>query len=570
MVTRVADDSQPASLERALALHQVGKTSEAAGMYDALLRTEPANADLWGLLSIAQLQLRSDEEALESWRKCLAIGTAVPIRLRNITNFLLAVQKRGGIGALPNDFLDGLDIPDWPRDLPLDSNNQTVVLALARCLTDFGLKETAVRLLDGATGGLSADPDFLAKAAPVMIAAGHPGKVLELVRPLTSNAQSGNVALLIAHAAAALAAGRHEEAEITSRQAREAAPVFLSPKVSSQRMLIGVLNTAPRIIKEIRPPSGLHFSSNTPSILARKMNDEFRFLSIFPEAQSLAQALAAVPRPELIINNWVNAENLSKADTLEFITDFADSLGQPVINHPRRAFLTTRQRNAERLAGIANLLVPRITRVHNAPEKRQPLLRMIGEEFGFPVIIRNPFTQEGGEAVKIDTPAELEAHLSTVGSPQLYAIQYIHNPVPEGAYRRIRAAVIGDEMLMINAYFGSRWNVHRRDHHRPGFDPKGTAIAFAQKIMSRPEEALGKPAMAALREICSRTPLEIFGIDFDLLPDGRVLFFETNAAMSLHMREKENLPETLSAMRQAYRRLFANPPGPPSRTEARQ
>jgi len=45
--------------------------------------------------------------------------------------------------------------------------------------------------------------------------------------------------------------------------------------------------------------------------------------------------------------------------------------------------------------------------------------------------------------------------------------------------------------------------------------------------------------MAALHEIRVRTPPDIFGIDFDLMPDSRILSFETSAAMNLGMRERE-------------------------------
>jgi hypothetical protein len=36
-----------------------------------------------------------------------------------------------------------------------------------------------------------------------------------------------------------------------------------------------------------------------------------------------------------------------------------------------------------------------------------------------------------------------------------------------------------------------------------------------------------------LRAIAGRIPLDIFGIDFDVDPDGRVIFFEANATMNL-------------------------------------
>jgi glutathione synthase/RimK-type ligase-like ATP-grasp enzyme len=554
--------------EHAVGLHQAGRIGEAADIYETLLRAKPDDADLWGLLSVAQFQLDRNKEALASWRKCLSIETVIPLRLRNMANFLVLARQKGKTEAQISDFLRGLEVPNWPKGLAPEPETRSMITGLARCLVDFGQKEAALRLLESLLADLSSDPDFLVSITPIMIAAGNPEKVLEPLRLLTSGAHRDNGAILIAHTAAARAAQQRQEAELMRRRACEAVPVLLSRKMPNQRMLIGILDT-PYFAKDAPSVKNFHFSANTPAALATKMNDDFRFLSIFPEAGAAKQALAALPRPQLIINNWVNPEILSKEDKLDFIADYADSFGVPVINHPRRAYLTTRQRNAERLAGIPNLLVPRILRILNDPQKRQLLISVISEELGFPVIIRSPFTQEGAQTVKIETPAELAAYLSSVKAPQLYAIQYIHNPVPEGAYRKIRAVVIGSELVMLHVRFGTKWNVHRAHdanerRNLMAFDTKGTAAAFALKILRRPEEALGKPAMAALHEIRARTPLDFFGIDFDLLPDGRLLFFETNAAMNFGMREKEDLPEIILAMRKAFCRLFENPPPPPS------
>ena len=361
-----------------------------------------------------------------------------------------------------------------------------------------------------------------------------------------------------AHAAAAHAAGLTKESQSLTQRAIEAVPVHLTAKEPNQLLLVGVLNPAPLPILRPLAPLHLHFSSNTPASLALRLNDQYRFLSIFPEAQSASQALATLPRPHVILNNWVNAERLSIPSTLKLVADFADALELPILNHPRRAAETTRQHNATRLAGIPNLVVPRLVRFLNDPRTRIMVLGLIGERIGYPVIIRTPFSQKGIGAARIDTPAQLNAHLASIPNVQLYAIQYVHNPVSEGVYRKIRAAVIGDSTIISHVHFAPRWNVHR-DRAAP-FTVDDAIKADAERIVSRPDEVLGRPAIAALHEIRRRIPLDLFGIDFDILPDGRVLFFEANAAMNLSMRIREGREQARNEMRVALRQLFEHPP----------
>ena len=567
MKISIVDNST--SRERAVALHQAGEIQEAAHMYESLLQAEPANPDILGLLSVAQLGLGKAKEALVNWRKSLSLEKTIPGKLRSIANFLLAMQKLDDVRAqrpkyeAPDmGFFDDLDIPDWPANTPLDKDRQPIILELARCLIRFGHKESGLRLLDSALVQLSGDPDFAIAAASLMLEADKAEKAYGLLQPLASGAQRDKGALLLARAAAAQASGRNEEAKILGLQATEAVPIFLSPKMPDQRMLIGVLSPTPEVMDRVQTPFAYHFSANISAALVARMNEEFRFVSIFPQAQSTKAALAALPQPQLIINNWVSAEDLGIPSKLEFISNYADSFGLPVINHPRKASVTTRQLNAERLAGIPDVIVPRIIRIINEPEKRDPVLRVIEEKIGFPVILRGPFAQQGRETVKIDTAAELEAYITNSRYPQLYAIEYVHNSIAAGAYRKIRAAVIGEELFMLHVHFGAQWNVHRARDRRnlTGFDAEGTAAAFAQKILSWPEEALGKQAVTALHEIRKRISLDVYGIDFDLTPDGRILFFEANASMRISLREREDLVATRMAMRRAYRRLFENPP----------
>ena len=194
---------------------------------------------------------------------------------------------------------------------------------------------------------------------------------------------------------------------------------------------------------------------------------------------------------------------------------------------------------------------------------RERLARHIGKMVGLPVIIRDPFAQKGIGAEKIDSIEELSRCLATLPERQLYAIEYVDNPAAPSAYRKIRAAVIGAELFITHVHFGPRWNVHReRDREKlKAFDLDGKISAHAGQMIAAPEATLGRPAMAALHEIRRGIPLEFYGIDFDILPDGRVLFFEANAAMNLSLSDRAGLEDTRAAMRAAVRKLFLETAG---------
>jgi len=70
-----------------------------------------------------------------------------------------------------------------------------------------------------------------------------------------------------------------------------------------------------------------------------------------------------------------------------------------------------------------------------------------------------------------------------------------------------------------------------------------------------------RAAIAALHEIRRRIPLAFYGIDFDMLPDGRVPFFEANAAMNLSLSDRAGLQDTRAAMGAAVRGLFLRTAG---------
>ena len=542
--------------EKALSLNKSGNLAEAARFYAILLEDDPTNADILGLMGIVQYQLGNQETAKASWLKSLSQNAAPQIMLRNLNNFLTALLQEGTTAELP--LISEFPIPDWPAGLDPNKSEKDMIISLARGLLHVERKPDALKLLESVVPRVVDDAVFIRSAAEIMVDAGRSEKADLLLQPLTAAVGQTDGALLVTHAAAAFTAGKREEALALTARAVEAIPACITAKSAKQTMLVGVLNKAPRLITKSVTPAGLHFSENTPASLAQKFNDDYRFLSIFPDSSTAKTVFETMPRSDFVLNNWVNAEALSTQSTLQFISNFADSLGLPILNHPRKAAETTRQRNAERLTGIPNLVVPRVVRFINDAGNRKAAIRLIRNAVGFPVIIRNPFMQMGRDAAKLDTPRQLEKYLNQIPGQELYGIEYVHNPAAENIYRKIRAAVIGEDIFISHVHFGQQWNVHREkdEEKRAALSLDPATVEHADKIISDPLGTLGKPGMAALKEIRKKISLEFFGIDFDIMADGRLLFFEANAAMNLSMVERKGREGTRARMREALRHLF--------------
>src|SRR5688572_19356227 len=291
--------------ERALSLHRSGSISEAVHMYAAILEDDPTDSDILGLMGMAQYQLGNWDAAKTAWLTSLSQQASPPIMLRNMNNFLTAVLQEGTANEFP--FISELAIPDWPAGLDPSKGEKDMIISLARGLLRVGRQSDALKLLESVVPRLLGDAVFIKSAAEIMLDAGHAEKADTLLQPLTSAAGQADGALLITHAAVAFAARNRERALALSARAIEAIPVYITMKSLNQTMLIGVLNKAPRLIKKQISPEGFHFSENSPASLAQKFNDDYRFLSIFPEAATAKTALKAQPRPDLVLNNWVNA-----------------------------------------------------------------------------------------------------------------------------------------------------------------------------------------------------------------------------------------------------------------------
>ncbi len=237
---------------------------------------------------------------------------------------------------------------------------------------------------------------------------------------------------------------------------------------------------------------------------------------------------------------------------------------------------TTRQKNAQLLGGVPNLKVPRIERYRTDLGSTEAIVAHIGERFDYPVILRLPIAhssadsqliEEGKVAVLLPDPAALQDHLERCGWREFYAVEFVDLQRKDGFYRVVRAVIMDREIIVTKPGIYWEWMVS-------GWRSKPAGIEFyranphtieeCNRIVRDPEAHLGAEAMRTLETIRDRLPLDMFGVDFDVDRDGRVVFFEAGVAMLFQpvnlRREPPDVrhpPEPLIRIDDAFRELVA-------------
>jgi len=200
-----------------------------------------------------------------------------------------------------------------------------------------------------------------------------------------------------------------------------------------------------------------------------------------------------------------------------------------VINRPEDVLKTTRDQVAKRLAGIDGLHVPKVVRLRpGKPEHAARLVERAGLQF--PLILRQAGTHTGKI---VGLVAGMEELLSALASSQgdHFATEYVDLRGADGLYRKYRVYFFGDRIVYRNLYVSDQWNVHSADHRRC-LAARPELIPQLEAMFTRPEGNFPNSILRMFSSARERMPLDFFGMDFGLRPDGQAVLFEANATMS--------------------------------------
>jgi tetratricopeptide (TPR) repeat protein/glutathione synthase/RimK-type ligase-like ATP-grasp enzyme len=216
-------------------------------------------------------------------------------------------------------------------------------------------------------------------------------------------------------------------------------------------------------------------------------------------------------------------------DVMASAIDVADSLHRPVVNHPRLMLATDRESISRRLTGVADAVMPATIRI-----EAKDLQRRVrdGDTKAFPLIVRHA-GKHGGDMMELAEDADtLLRFAEEAGEQTLYLTEFVNYSSPDGLFRKYRFIFVGDQILPYHLAIGDGWKVHHASTRMANVE---WMRREEEAFLNEPERVFGAKGMAALDAIRRQIGLDYFGIDCSLDSEGRVVIFEVNASMLIHL-----------------------------------
>jgi tetratricopeptide (TPR) repeat protein len=238
---------------------------------------------------------------------------------------------------------------------------------------------------------------------------------------------------------------------------------------------------------------------------------------------------ADLPPYDIVFNTIADAPNAGPA--LHAAEHFMAAQQRPALNTSALVPLTSRDAVAARFADCATVAVAQTVRSTRATVREDHL--------AFPFLIRPLDSHAGNDLARIDGDPDLDAYLTDAPEPNdFYLSEFIDYRNADGYYRKYRIVFVDSVAYPVHLAISPRWMIHY--YNAP----------MAENAWMRDEEHAFMRDMASvfdgvraagLREIARKIPLDYFGIDCSIAPDGRVLLFEASSAMIVHMRDPIDL-----------------------------
>lgn len=253
-------------------------------------------------------------------------------------------------------------------------------------------------------------------------------------------------------------------------------------------------------------------------------------LNLMPPAQAdnnLAMRGPALPPIDIVFNAIGDADR--GAPFFAHAAEFCQNLGRPLLNPPDRVARTRRDALPALLKDIPGLVVPRIRRIARAD---MTAFATTGEQSERSLLVRPVGSHGGDDLMRIEDRAELVPYAERVPADEYYVSDFCDYRGADGFFRKYRLIFVDRQVFPYHLAITRHWLAH---YWRA--EMADTMKREEEAFLADFRQAFRGAAADAVGEAARRLDLDYAGMDCTLLPDGRVLVFEANAAMLVHLRE---------------------------------
>ena len=203
---------------------------------------------------------------------------------------------------------------------------------------------------------------------------------------------------------------------------------------------------------------------------------------------------------------------------------FLATVAAPAINRPAAIARLGRTALAETFAGAARCRVPAARAVGRGAYAAAPL--------GAPHIVRPRDTHGGNGLTKVASAADRAAFLAAYDAAELYVAPFIDYRSVDGFYRKYRIVFVDGEPYPFHLAISPHWMVH---YYNAPMGEHAWMRDEEHAFLARLGDVFRGEAAEALREAASLLPLDYVGIDCALDRDGKLLIFEADSAIIVHV-----------------------------------
>jgi Flp pilus assembly protein TadD len=201
-----------------------------------------------------------------------------------------------------------------------------------------------------------------------------------------------------------------------------------------------------------------------------------------------------------------------------------ERLAKPVINPPGGILKTGRDSASALFHGIEGMVTPEVRRIE--PDT------LAAFRIERPMLIR-PAGDHGGEnLVLLRDEADKTAYLATGPGERLLLTPFHDFRSPDGFWRKYRLIFVDRQVYPFHLAIGEDWLLH---YWRADMARSDWKRAEEERFLADWQGVFGPRAAAAVQEAARRLDLDYGGMDCALTADGRVLLFEANACLLLHL-----------------------------------